>query len=80
MPFVTSQTATSMPSGTLTYQTLRGVTAWTCLIHMYMCRMSGKGLDDITAAGISGLRERVQGQMIAWAGGGSVSFNINEPV
>lgn len=80
VPFVTSQTATSISSGSLTYRAQCSVTAWTCLIHMYMCRMSAEGLDDITAAGFSGLRERVQGQMIAWAGSGSVSFNINEPV
>lgn len=46
---------------------LIGLTAGTCLIHMYMCRMSGEGLDDITAAGFSGLCEGVQEQMIAWS-------------
>lgn len=46
-----------------------GLTAWSCLIHMYMCRMSGEGLDDITAAGFSALWlcERVQEQMIVWS-------------
>lgn len=85
---MTSQTAQRKPGGSLTYQTQGSVTARTCLIHIYMCRMSGEGLDDITAVGFSGLRERVQRQMIAWAGGGGgrggcsggVSLNINEPV